>query len=257
MTSALRLTVSQESHRPLEAVLVHVHPCHRVPSASQLMPLLNLSSHFQAQKRPFFEQLEVDILTALSLMSSRKFTQAIEAMRKIQTTLKALGGGTAKTIAVTLEILCADCMSQHSLQAEKVESFGRVLDLYYSFEATPEIKANNGFPRSGIVISDCDITQLLQSKNIGKLLGILKCCLLTNLDALKAAALKHIEYLIENIGCSIGTDNLIGLVQALIATYPNGMGCLFTKSGSKGQLESFTAAADSVMNLATGAENVD
>lgn len=31
-------------------------------------------------------------------------------------------------------------------------------------------------------------------------------CLLTNLESVKFAALKHIEYILDNLGCSIGSD---------------------------------------------------
>lgn len=65
-----------------------------------------------------------------------------------------------KNLVIQLEILCADCMSQHSLQAEKIDSYKRILSLSENFEANATaVTVNNGFPRSCMQISDSQIVQ--------------------------------------------------------------------------------------------------
>ena len=48
------------------------------------MPLLNLCNQFQRENRPAGELLEIEIMSAQSLIAARKFIQAIEKLRKIQ-----------------------------------------------------------------------------------------------------------------------------------------------------------------------------
>ena len=60
------------------------------------------------------EAIEVAILAAQSLVASRKFIQAIEKFRKIQSQLLQQGAD-CQTLLIQLEILCSDCMNQHSL----------------------------------------------------------------------------------------------------------------------------------------------
>lgn len=51
------------------------------------MPLLNLCNLFSSENRPAGEQLEIEIISAQSLIAARKFIQAIEKLRKIQSQL--------------------------------------------------------------------------------------------------------------------------------------------------------------------------
>lgn len=68
----------------IKSVTLSVHPCFKMPSASALMPLLNLCNQFQRENRPSGELLEIEIMSAQSLIAARKFIQAIEKLRKIQ-----------------------------------------------------------------------------------------------------------------------------------------------------------------------------
>lgn len=51
-------------------------------SASELVPLLNISQAFKQSKR-LEEAAEVDILVSLSLISARRFVQASELLKKV------------------------------------------------------------------------------------------------------------------------------------------------------------------------------
>lgn len=71
----------------VKQVTLQVHPCFKMPSASALMPLLNLCNLFQTENRPAGELVEIEIISAQSLIAARKFIQAIEKLRKIQSQL--------------------------------------------------------------------------------------------------------------------------------------------------------------------------
>jgi len=59
------------------------------------------------------------------------------------------------------------------------------------------------------------------------LIQIFKACLFSNIEAVKTASLKHIEYIFDNIGCSIGNQQLISTIRTLIKTYPKANECNF------------------------------
>ena len=67
----------------IKSVTLSVQPCFKMPSASALMPLLNLCNLFLLENRPAGELLEIEIMSAQSLIAARKFIQAIEKLRKI------------------------------------------------------------------------------------------------------------------------------------------------------------------------------
>jgi len=93
--------------------------------------------------------LELEILASQSLIAARKYIQAIEKFRRIQADLlskvqhvRAQGPQIGQqqpyrfdvqNLAIQLEILCADCMNQHSLLGEKIESYQRILELSRDF----------------------------------------------------------------------------------------------------------------------------
>lgn len=115
-----------------EMVRVLANPCFKMQSSSNLVPLLNLSNLFSSSRR-MGEILELEIMCAQSLIAARKYIQAIEKLRKIQTDL-LLQKFPCKTfdtqaLCIQLEILCADSMNQHSLIAEKMESYSRIVNL--------------------------------------------------------------------------------------------------------------------------------
>ena len=88
---------------------------------------------------------------------------------------------------------------------------------------------------------------MLTKLNVKRLIGIFKACLLSNLDAIKAAALKQIEFLVDNLGCSIGNENLPALIEALIVTYPKHDSSIFVQKGQRVVVESFTASTESTV----------
>ena len=76
------------------------------------MAILNLSNHFYSEERPFGEKLEIEVMVALSLMSARKFIQAIEKFRKAQVLIMQSHeiNDDMRNLACFLELLCADSM---------------------------------------------------------------------------------------------------------------------------------------------------
>jgi len=70
----------------IESLVMHVHPCIKLQHSTSLMPLLNLSNLFHQGSR-CKELVEIEIMTAQALIAARKFIQAIEKLRKIQSQL--------------------------------------------------------------------------------------------------------------------------------------------------------------------------
>ena len=65
---------------------IFIWPTFRLPTGSSVIALINTSFLF-ATKRLEQERLEADFLVSLSLITGRKFIQASEKLRKIQTCL--------------------------------------------------------------------------------------------------------------------------------------------------------------------------
>lgn len=154
-------------------------------------------------------------MCAQSLIAARKFIQAIEKLRKVQADILQnkvpLHKCDAQALCIHLEILCADSMNQHQLIAEKMESYKRIVKLSSDFANCKPILQNNGFPRCSKQISETYVVDCLVKLN-PVLIQLMKTCLLTNLEAVKIASLKHIEYIFDNIGCSIGDKQILNSI---------------------------------------------
>lgn len=68
----------------IKSLKLHLWPTFRVPTAGSGIALLNVSFLFETHKM-FAEQSEANLLVGLSLISGRKFIQASEKIRAIQT----------------------------------------------------------------------------------------------------------------------------------------------------------------------------
>jgi hypothetical protein len=96
-----------------------------------------------------------------------------------------------------------------------MESYSRIVSLSQDFANCKPILQNNGFPRCSKQISETYIVERLISFN-PVLIQIMKSFLFSNLELVKTASLKHIEYIFDNIGCSIGDQQIMNTIQALI-----------------------------------------
>ena len=155
-----------------------------------------------------------------------------------QLAAKLSGRVDLRNLAIQLEILCADCMNQHSLQAEKMDSYRRIIELSRNFASVKPIVANNGFPRCQRQIRDYKIVEQLIEMN-PQLMQIMKGCLFNNIESVRSACLKHIEFIFDNIGCSIGNAYIPRAIQALIFTYPKNNSCNFVKRAPQDEFSLF------------------
>ena len=78
-----------------------------------MIALINTSFLF-ATKRLEQERLEADFLVALSLISGRKFIQASEKLRKIQSCLLSIVSVKTLVQAMNIEMIIGESMNQHS-----------------------------------------------------------------------------------------------------------------------------------------------
>ena len=72
-----------------------------------------------------------------------------------------------------------------------------------------------------------------------RLILVMKGCLYTNIESVKTACLKHIEYIFDNIGCSIGKSQMPNIIQTLIQTYPRANACNFVRKSTPQELQFF------------------
>ncbi|CDW83869.1 UNKNOWN [Stylonychia lemnae] len=191
-------------------------PCFRIPQANNLIPLMNTSFLFN-QYRMLDEKKDVDFMIALSMMSGRKFIQAAEQFRKLQNEILLNENLTQQALdrCIQFEILIADSMNQHSQLAEKINAFQRAVDL--SLKQRP--KQNNN-------IQTQQMHQIREEESYKLLMMMhpyLTKILLQNLDskieAIKVAVLRNLEFLIDQLGCSLD-QYLVQILIGIIHTYP-------------------------------------
>lgn len=108
------------SHEVAELVLedkiclqLSVWPTIRMPTGGSTIPLINTSFLF-ATRNHIEESYEIDFLVAQSLVNARKFIQASEMFRGIETRLLKLGTRDDLYRVMLLEIIIGESMSQHS-----------------------------------------------------------------------------------------------------------------------------------------------
>jgi hydroxylamine reductase (hybrid-cluster protein) len=80
----------------IKGVRVYAWPCFRIPPSNALIPLMNASILFEARKI-WDQKRDIDFLIALSLISGRKFIQACEIFRKLQTELLQTNSSSKKS----------------------------------------------------------------------------------------------------------------------------------------------------------------
>lgn len=108
----------------IQKIVVFGLPCTQMVQASNIIPMLNITRYFEKncfQAQYSEESQDAMFLTSLALISGRKFVQAIEILKKIQERLlknfdeqNEVTQHKILTKCSKIEILIADCFSQHS-----------------------------------------------------------------------------------------------------------------------------------------------
>lgn len=227
------------------------------PPASQVVSLLNICNSFRKHKKAE-ELVETEILLSYSLINARRFLQAAELLRKSsnffvaqyelsmsqQRSLNKTGNlsrntqnygsikitrdtqltgslmsqtqqikapGTSRLMlrAAKLETIFADAINQHSMSDEKIGALQRAAE-YFSGQRVI----------SAIRVSPSHDTYSALLKISPTLCKFLTKCLNDKLEPLRVAAIRTLEFILEHLGCSIGSY-LPHILKAVLLTYPS------------------------------------
>ena len=224
----------------------------QIPPASSAIPLLNIRSLLDSAKL-FDWVTEVDYLTALALISGKRFVQASEILRKIEGQLLSLvEGGTIfqsprsntpiqknpsqKLLikAAKLEILIADCMNQHFQLFEKLHSLKRACGLSLGTKVEPvSLAAPTKYCEEDI----CTALNRLHPHLTRLLLSMMN----DPNESQRAATIKCLDFLLEQMGCSLGVS-IVHILKVILATYPSNTTSPFALDSFNCSLLSTTSA---------------
>lgn len=210
----------------------------QMPPSTYAIPLLNIRNLLEGESLR-----EVEYMIALALINGKRFIQATEILRKLETHIllnsdKALDSQLSKkspkvmssahnrslrhfsfendsmSRSSKIEILIADCMNQHFQLFEKMQALKRATDLYLGVKLEPIcLAAPTKYSREDIYTSlikmHPHLTQLLLSN------------MKDSSEAQRSATLKCLDFVLENMGCSLGSC-VINILKVIIQTYPSG-----------------------------------
>lgn len=191
------------------------------PQASQVVPLLNIASYLKS----FPEGVDADYLAGLALMNARRFIQAAELIRRAE--LRLSGSldlpikyprkyNTPNTYTITNNKKLLRAAKLELLVAEGFNQHGQIVDKLVAFE-----RATEYFLGGGNLDAICAQTDVYSS--LLRLQPHLARLLLRNLtdklEPLRIACVRGLEFLIENLGCSLGSQFVL-VLKTIIKTYP-------------------------------------
>jgi len=197
-----------------------------MPSASYVIPILNLLPH--CEKYNPDAKNEIELLLALSLLNGRRFVQACEILRKIQSRLINFQNSKSEIPPIPspriqwsqsinikcakIEILIADAMNPHFQLHEKLKSLKRAID----FAMNIKVSKTNISPPSKFSHEDIYTFLTRIHPNLVKLLVNL---LTDRNEAVKMAAIRTLDFTVENMGCSLG-NHVYSLLKNILAIFP-------------------------------------
>ena len=236
-------------------------PSLEIPPPSYAITLLNMHAFFERANRKEFLS-DIDYMTALALFGGRRFLQASEILRKLESellnkiessggdqclsypspkggssslirssysrfptkgTISGSGANTATNSsaqairlmnkASKLEVLIADGMNQHFQLSEKLNSLKRATDLFLGMRVSPSVMS----APSKFYGEDIYTSLIKLHPHLTRLLLIL---LTDQSECLKAATLRTLDFVLENMGCSLG-NYVVHILKAIVSTYPN------------------------------------
>ena len=191
------------------------------PQSSQVVPLLNVASYL----KNYPESVDADYLAGLALMNARRFIQAAELIRRAESKLsgsldlpvnypRKFNSPNTFTItnnkkllrAAKLELLVAEGFNQH----------GQISDKLIAFERATEYFLGGGNLNATCAQSDVYSSLLRLQPHLARLL---LRNLTDKLEPLRIACVRGLEFLIENLGCSLGSQFVL-VLKTIIKTYP-------------------------------------
>ena len=182
----------------------------QIPPPSYMIPLLNYIRVIDDIKT----KRELEYILALSLISSRRFVQACEILRKIEGYIMEDKKEHNRYLkAAGIEILIAESMNQYFQLHEKLKAFTRAIKLSLGNTVSP---SNISTPTT---YSNEDVYTFLIHFH-PNLLQLLLSLLSDKAEFIKVAAIKSLDFVIENMGCSLG-ESVITILKTILNTYPS------------------------------------
>eukprot|EP01022_Parablepharisma_sp_SALTPOND_P015859 TRINITY_DN2272_c0_g1_i1.p2 TRINITY_DN2272_c0_g1~~TRINITY_DN2272_c0_g1_i1.p2 ORF type:complete len:1699 (-),score=191.91 TRINITY_DN2272_c0_g1_i1:6805-11901(-) len=201
----------------LHKIMLHGLASQHIPPASYAIPLLNFVPAFE--KVDPEAKREIEYMLALSLISGRRFVQACEILRKIETSLLTTESTLSPRIvlpphlrAARIEILIAESMNPHFQLHEKLKAFKRATDLALG----GKVLATSISPPAKY--SSEDIYTFL-TRIHPHLVKLLLSLLTDKHEGVRMAAIKSLDFVIENMGCSLGTY-VVPILKTILSTFP-------------------------------------
>lgn len=238
----------------LKRVQVWGYPPNSIPPAGHVTQLMNIS-HLMKKTSREDEAAEADVLLGLSLISARRFTQAVELLKKVSLgfltryeaarTSEALsvayshsrkdqtltesnrsrpvdvdifsfGWGNGASLlsnnkknllrAAKIELLIADATSHPSMVHDRILAYHKAA-AYFTGNTTIDPK-----------LKHYDLYTALLVTNQPLMCFLIKS-MYDRFEPVKVAAIKALEFVLESLGCSIGSY-LPQLIKSIISTYP-------------------------------------
>lgn len=213
----------QAFHDCYAAVAIVGYSLNISPTASHVVSLLNIASYLR--KEP--EGPDADYLAGLALMNARRFVQAAELIRRAESrfvgpldmpskTPRNFGTPHARVPSATNNKKLLRAAKLELLVAEGFNQHGQILDKLIAYERATELYL--GGSELDAVSLDSDVYSSLQrlQPHLGRLL---LRNLHDKLEPLRMACVRGLEFLLENLGCSLCTQ-LTQTLKITIKSYP-------------------------------------
>ena len=198
-------------------------PSQQIPPASYIASLFNYINLLD--KTDTDTKLELEYILAISLINARKFIQACEILRRIEGCISAndkIQNRYSK--AAKLEILIAESMNQYFQLDEKLKALKRAIDLSLG----RKIPISNLSPPTKYANEDVFSFLVKYHKELIKLILSL---LTDKSEFIKVAAVKSLDFLMENMGCSLGPYVII-ILKGILNTFPGNPKIIFNESST-------------------------
>jgi hypothetical protein len=191
------------------------------PQASHVVSLLNVASYL----KNFPESVDADYLAGLALMNARRFIQAAEFIRRAESKLSGSLDlpvkyprkfNTPNTFTITNNKKLLRAAKLELLVAEGFNQHGQISDKLIAFERATEYFLGGGNLDATCSQSDVYSSLLRLQPHLARLL---LRNLTDKLEPLRISCVRGLEFLIENLGCSLGSQFVL-VLKTIIKTYP-------------------------------------
>ncbi|KAL4490312.1 hypothetical protein ABPG72_004351 [Tetrahymena utriculariae] len=168
----------------------------------------NLQENFQSTPKQAFQDTQKPL--TFSPNQKNDFNEDTFNQTNIFSSTNYQGCGTSNQKllrAAKLELLVADCIRQPQLQNQKVQAYLRATEYFQGQRLNINLSQQNADPYTNILIL-CPYLCKFLLRTLDE-----------RIDPLRISAIKGVEFLIENLGCTI-SNQLPQILKQVILTYP-------------------------------------